>query len=65
MVQINFGRTKLDYMSQIPYIKPLIQFEPKQVKLMAVYGEDDIMKEEADDLLRLFRASQKVWQLVM
>ena len=27
---------------------------------MAIYGEDDMMKEEADDLLRFFRSSKKV-----
>ena len=31
-----------------------------QVKLMAMYGHEDVMKEEADDLLKLFRIAKKV-----
>ena len=31
-----------------------------QVKLMAMYGHGDVMKEEADDLLKLFRIAKKV-----
>ncbi len=31
-----------------------------QVKLLAMYGEKDAMKDEADDLLKLFKHSEKV-----
>ncbi|GAX74228.1 hypothetical protein CEUSTIGMA_g1677.t1 [Chlamydomonas eustigma] len=36
------------------------EYTHKRVQLLAVYGEQDEMKEEADDLLKLFSTSNKV-----